>query len=197
MRVAARHGLALVAACSLIAPAPAEKADRDKPITITADKSFADEKSQVSVFEGAVIITQGTLRVTADRVELRRDKESFDNATATGNPATFRQKRDGADEYIEGWARRIEYSGKTELVELIDRARIKRGNDEITANYITYNSQSEVFQASNPPSGKGGTPAPGERVRAVIQPKPKEAGAKPGVPAPAELKPATGIGQPQ
>ncbi len=176
-----------------MSPAGAERADRDKPVTITADKSFADDKNQVSVFEGNVIIIQGTLRLEADRVELRRDKEAFDHVTATGNPAKFRQKRDASDEYIDGRARRIEYSGRTEIVELIERAQIRRNQDEINAHHITYNARTEVFQAFNQP-GKGPSGNAPERVRAVIQPKAKDSGDK-AAPA-VQLQPSTGISEP-
>src|SRR5258706_5001009 len=92
--------------------ASGEKGDRDKPINITADRGFEDNKKQEAIFEGNVLLTQGTLRVDADRIVVRRDKEGFDFAKATGNPARFRQKRDGIDEFIEGYAKRIEYDGK-------------------------------------------------------------------------------------
>ncbi|MBA2689561.1 MAG: lipopolysaccharide transport periplasmic protein LptA [Burkholderiales bacterium] len=158
----------------------AEKADRDKPINITADRGFEDNKKQEAVFEGNVLLTQGTLRIDAARVVVRRDKDGFDFATATGAPARFRQKRDGSEEYVEGHAQRIEYDGKQEIVQFLDRAQVKRGPNEITGNYIEYNSQTEVFQAFNP--GQKTAASDGGRVRAVIQPKPKN-------PPPATQKP--------
>ena len=46
-------------------PGSAEKADRDKPINLEADKVSLDDNQKVSVFEGNVILTQGTTKITA------------------------------------------------------------------------------------------------------------------------------------
>ena len=42
-----------------------------------------------------------------------------------GQPATFRQKREGLDEVVEGQARRIEYDTVTETVRFIDQAQVR------------------------------------------------------------------------
>ncbi|MFM8344780.1 MAG: LptA/OstA family protein, partial [Betaproteobacteria bacterium] len=52
-------------------PALAEKADRQQPLNIEADQSSTvDMARRVVVFNGRVVLTQGTLRILADRVEL-------------------------------------------------------------------------------------------------------------------------------
>ena len=67
------------------APAAAEKADRGKPMEILADKSgSADLKNQVSRFSGNVVITQGTMVITADRVEVRQTPDGYHTGTAWG-----------------------------------------------------------------------------------------------------------------
>jgi lipopolysaccharide export system protein LptA len=164
---------ALCALSSTALTAFAEKGDREKPINITADRGFEDNKKQEAVFEGNVLLTQGTLRVDANRIVVHRDKDGFDYATATGSPARFRQKRDSVDEYVEGYAQRIEYDGKQEIVQFFDSARLTRGQDELTSNYIQYNSRTEAFQAFNPGQKEVTTGSEGNRVKAVIQPKSK------------------------
>ena len=71
-------------------------------------------------------MTQGTLSIHADKITVRQDKDGYQYGIAIGNPATFRQKRDGADEYIEGEAERIEYDGKLDRVEFFNQARLLR-----------------------------------------------------------------------
>ena len=44
--------------------------DREQPIKIQADSAIVDETRGASVYKGSVIITQGTLEVTADEVEI-------------------------------------------------------------------------------------------------------------------------------
>ncbi|HYA20123.1 MAG TPA: lipopolysaccharide transport periplasmic protein LptA [Burkholderiales bacterium] len=180
--------LSALLACS---PALAERADRDKPVNVEADKVNVDDINKVSVFEGNVVVTQGTIVVHANKMILRQDADGFNSGTAYGNPATFRQKMEGSEEYIEGEAERIEYDGKTENLELFDRAHIKRGQDELRGNYISYNAVTEFYRAL---SGKEPAASTG-RVRAVIQPREKEPKASaPG--SPEALKPSSSLSNP-
>jgi lipopolysaccharide export system protein LptA len=130
-------------------------------------------QTKVGTLSGNVIITQGTMTIRAERIVFRQNADNSLSATATGNPVSFRQKRDDYDEYFEGYAQRAEYDGTKEFLELFDRALLKRGQDEIRSNYISYNAASEVFKAegrtaSAPAPDPGG---PGARVRGVFQPK--------------------------
>ncbi len=118
------------------------------------------------------------------------------HGTAYGNPASFRQKREGLDKYVEGYGQRIEYDGKSDKVELFTQARMKRGQDEVRGNYISYDAKTEFFQVLG--GGKEAA-APGKdkgRVRAVIQPKAKP-GKGPASPAPLPLQGAESIAQPR
>jgi lipopolysaccharide export system protein LptA len=155
----------------LAGPAQAERADRSKPINLESDRMRIDDARKTSVFEGKVVMTQGTLTIHADTITVRQDKEGHQYGTASGNPATFRQKRDGADEYIEGEAERIEYDGKVDKVEFFNRARLKREPaDEVRGNYISYDSRTEFFTVTGG-TGTGASGSPESRVRAVIQPR--------------------------
>ena len=46
------------------------ESDQEQPIRIQADAAIVDETSGSSVYKGNVIITQGTLEVTANEVEI-------------------------------------------------------------------------------------------------------------------------------
>jgi len=185
--------LLAVAAAAPVHLAHAEKGDRDKPVNIESDRMTADEQKQVAVFEGRVVLTQGTFVLRADKLTVRQDGAGFQSGVAVGNPATFRQKRDGVDEWIDGEALRIEYDGKAERVELFDKARINRDKDEVRGNFISYDTKSEVFRVQGAKEAAAAQSREG-RVRMVIQPKKKEEGAPPPA-APLDLKPATGVGK--
>ena len=155
---------------ALPVPALAEKADRDKPTQVEANKMSADDVRRLNVFEGDVVVTKGTIRLSADRLVVRQDAEGFQLATATGKPARFRQRQDpkpGEKEgiWIEGEALRIELDDRNQKIELFDNARVNRGGDEVAGNYIFVDQRSDYFSVS---AGKG---APAGRVKAVIQPK--------------------------
>jgi lipopolysaccharide export system protein LptA len=172
----------------------AEKADRDKPVNLEADRVTIDDAKQVATFEGNVVLSQGTLQIKGDRMVVRQDAEGFQYGVATGNPASFRQKREGYDDYIEGFAERIEYDGKAERLQMFNRAQLKRGLDEMRGNYISYDATTEFFRVTG--GGKQAATAnnPDGRVRAVLQPKPK---VTPPPGAPVTLQPLPDIAAPR
>jgi lipopolysaccharide export system protein LptA len=192
---------ACLAAWLLLAMLPgvagAERADRSQPLTIEADKpGIIDLQKQVVVFSGNVAIAQGSIRILADRVEVREGPDGFRAAVATGapgQPASFRQKRDGVDEYLEGRADRIDYDGRGDKVTFTGNASVRRlrGNavaDEITGNLITYDNLAELFSVAGGPAAPSGS----GRVRAVLTPREGSPAARgdtpPGPPAGAERK---------
>jgi lipopolysaccharide export system protein LptA len=162
-----------LAASVLCVPAFAEKSDKDKPTNIEADRMSSDDARRMSIFEGNVVLTNGTMVVRADRIVVRQDADGFQFATAYGKPVQFRQKGDakgGKDGiWTEGEALRIEVDSRNERVELFERARVTRGDDVVNGEYIFVDQRTEFFSVS---AAKGATPAsPGGRVKAVIQPK--------------------------
>jgi lipopolysaccharide export system protein LptA len=157
--------------------AMAERGDRKKPMYLEADRATVEdvnrkEASRVTVFTGNVIITQGTMRINADKVIMKEDLNGFKHATATGDLVSFRQKRDGLDEYVEGWSQRVEYDSKTDKIELFRQARLKRGSDEVQGDYISYDMNSEFFKVISSKE-RGVETGPDKRVRITIQPKNK------------------------
>ena len=198
----ARLGLsaALALGLALALPCHAEKADRDKPVNIEADRMNYDDLRQINIFEGNVTLTQGTLVIRADRLTVRQDPEGFQRGSAEKGPggfAYFKQKREGFDEYVEGWGERIEYDARLEKAELITRARILRGADEVRGSLITYDGRSEFYNVIGG-RDSGTTNNPEGRVRAVISPRPGAPGSAAGDKGSGlTLKRAGGIGAPR
>ena len=164
----------LVAGCLVLAalPALAEKADRDKPVNLEADTVVMDDVKQISTYQGNVVLTQGTLEIHGDKMIVKQGAGGFEQGTIYGKPASFKQKRDGLNEYIEGFAERIEYDAKADKAQLFTKARMKRNQDDVRGNYISYDARTEFFQVIGG-AKEAGTPA--GRVHAVIQPKSKPA----------------------
>jgi lipopolysaccharide export system protein LptA len=156
----------------LLPLAHAEQADSLKPIEIEANRMSADDARRVTVFEGNVVVTRGTLNIRADRIVVRQDAEGNQYATATGNPVRFKQRQDPkppAKEgvWLDGEAKRIEMDDRSGKMELFEAARVNRGGDEVAGDYILVDQRSDFFTVT-PGKGSGG------RVRATIQPKPPE-----------------------
>jgi lipopolysaccharide export system protein LptA len=149
----------------LAMPLHAEKADRTKPVMVEADSVRVEDFKRTAVYEGHVVLTQGTLMMTADRIEVQQDDKGFSVGSASGRPVYFKQKMDARDELAEGWADRIVYDSRADKLELIGQARLKRGEDELRGNRILYDASTEFYQAQGSGNGVRG------RVRAVIQPR--------------------------
>jgi lipopolysaccharide export system protein LptA len=155
-------------------PAQAERADRDKPMNIESDALRYDDQKQISTFTGKVVLTKGSIVMRGARLEVRQDTRGNQFGTLTAEPgklAFFRQKRDAADEFIEGEAERIEYDSQADSVRLLRSAELRRYrgtklNDEISGNLIVYDNRTEMFTVD----GVAGASGSG-RVRAVLAPR--------------------------
>lgn len=166
----------LIPALLVSVAAHAEQADRDKPVNIESNRLEYNDATKVSTFLGSVVLTKGTIRITGDRMVLTQVAPNAQTAKVTGNQASFRQKRDGMEQYIHGIANQIFYDTRTDKVTLTGRARLQRQNcnqpvDEITGATIVYNARTETFSVDGQQQGERGG-----RVRIVIQPQPAENG---------------------
>lgn len=179
--------LSLAALALLSGPAVAERADRNQPVNIEADHLTVDDRNKVQIFDGNVVLTQGTLTIKGDKLVVTQDAAGFQTGIATGSSkrlASFRQKREGRDEYVEGEAERIEYDSRSEKAKLFNQAKVTSGGDMVRGPYIEYDAMSENYVVTNAPGGATAK-APGDgRVRAVIQPKSKDESAPPRPAAP-------------
>lgn len=179
------------------APARAEKADREKPVNIEADRMTYDDLKQVNVFEGHVVLTQGTLTIRADKLTVKQDPEGFQSGIAdrgAGGLAYFRQKRDNVDEYIEGWGEQITYDAKTDKANLVTRARLLRNGDEALGDIINYDGRSEFYTVigkKNPPDTGDAT---GRKPPVIVTIMPKTANGE-AKGDPAKGAPAKGDGR--
>ena len=186
--------LALGCTAFALTPALAERSDRSKPVNLEADRVTVDESKQTATFEGNVVLTQGTLMIRGDRMIVQQDADGFKSGIAHGKLASFRQKREGYDEFIEGFAERIEYDSKADKVQMFNQAHLKKGNDDVRGNYISYDAATEFFRVTGGGKQAASAGNPEGRVRAIIQPKVREAA--PPAP-PLSLKPATGVANPR
>ena len=166
--IAAFGGLWMVVMLGIGAVAHAEKADRTRPTTIDSDKLNHDEQKQTTIFTGNVVLTKGTLVMRGDRMELLQDRQGNYFGTLTGNPARFRQKREGLNEFMEGESQRVDYDGKEEILILTTNAVMRRleGDllkDQVSGDRLTYNNLTERYLVESV-EGKG-------RSRMFLMPK--------------------------
>lgn len=142
--------LLCIVLCAMPLASQALRSDVGQPIEIRADRwdhtGAANETQGTSVYTGHVVITQGSIRITAHQATLTITNEKLTNAVIGGTPATFYQKRaHGAP--IQGQARTIHYDPINNMVELTDNAKVHQGGRVITAHYIRYDIAQEKIIA--------------------------------------------------
>lgn len=186
--------------CGLLAAgsAYALKSDKDQPINIQADHGdFRADPSNGSngtgTYTGHVVITQGSISLTADKAVLRVVNNELDTADMSGSPATFQQQPDKG-EVIHGQADEITYDASKNQIDLITNARLvqpvaqvngvtlgappavtlrapagstapaaSQGERLLTADHIRYNTETQHMVATG--NGEDG------RVRITFPPK--------------------------
>jgi lipopolysaccharide export system protein LptA len=150
----------------------AERADRDKPVNLEADKVTVDDRQQLHVYEGNVVLTQGSLTIKASKLHVKQDALGYQRGIALSGAkgvASFSQKREGRNDFVEGEAERIEHDTRSEKTEFFNRAHVKSGLDEVSGQYIVYDLKTENYVVTSGPNGSNAAPGSGERVRVTIQ----------------------------
>jgi lipopolysaccharide export system protein LptA len=159
--------LALVS-CLAALDARAQPRDRNQPLNVKAASVAIDEKTGVAVYRGNVVLTQGSLRVEADRLEVRTDKNRrIESVIATGRPARLRGFTQSRDDELLADADRVVYQAMTREIEMIGNAWARQGGDEFRAQQIHYGMDSKQLAA------KGSGNADG-RVHVIFQPRPED-----------------------
>lgn len=162
-----RRALLLLCGLGVAASAWALKSDKNQPINIQADhgdfKSTGnDNNNGTGIYTGHVIITQGSILLTADKAVVHIVNGELSTADVTGQPATFQQQPD-TGELMHGLASEITYDESNNMVDLMNNARLNQGVRLMIADHIRYNTETEHVIAKS--SGDG------DRVRMVIPPK--------------------------
>lgn len=154
-----------------------ETLDRNKCAVVEGDGFSIDKSNSSSVYEGNVVLSQGTMRLTAEKIVVKNDADGYTFAQLFGSSKAqikFRQKRFAANDYVEGLSDRAEFDDRNDTVKLLGNARIQTSGEDVRSEYIYYNAADETVQARGAiPGGASNKSAttPTGRVRMIIQPK--------------------------
>ncbi|BCG07846.1 MULTISPECIES: lipopolysaccharide ABC transporter substrate-binding protein LptA [Buttiauxella] len=155
--------------------------DTDQPIHIESDQQSLDMQGNVVTFTGNVVVTQGSIKINADKVVVTRPggeqgKEVIDGY---GNPATFYQMQDSGKP-VSGHSSTMHYELQNDFVVLTGNAYLEQVDSNIKGDKITYLVKEQKMQAFS---------EKGKRVTTVLVPSQlqKKDGKAPA-PAPAQKK---------
>ena len=141
--------------------------DRFQPIQIQADAATVDENQGKSIYVGNVKIHQGTLEVTATKVEIYTEESQVTQIIARGEdtpgkPAHYKQQTNEERDEVSASASKITYLVREEQLHLSGNAKLKQVNDTFSGELLYYDLRKGVV---NLDSG-GGT----NRVNMTITP---------------------------
>jgi len=136
--------------------------DKDQPIELEADSVEIDDRTGISTYQGNVVIRQGSIRITADKVTVYQKDKRTDKIHAVGEPVTYQQVTDDGKE-VNGRARQAEYHTASDELYLIGNALLTQGKDSFASDRITYDRKRALVKAGASAQGK-------ERVRITIDP---------------------------
>lgn len=138
--------------------------DATQPIRLTADRATFSERSGSATYAGNVVITQGTLKISADTLTVALGaNRSIQSAVATGRPATFEQMVSQQKGLAKGQANKIDYNAITGIVTLTGNAKLTQNGASFSGNTIRYSLKLGDVEANS-----GG----GQRVELVFPPNP-------------------------
>ncbi len=140
----------------LSVPAYALPDDQSQPISVEADKATFDQKSGVATYKGNVIATQGSIRIVAESLIINTNTatSAFQSLHATGTPSEFSQVLDEAGTLLKATGNTLDYDTSAGELEIHKNGFLKRGDNEIAADYIHYFMETDVFNAENRGSGR-------------------------------------------
>lgn len=122
--------------------------DHKQPVTIQSDTLKASDKAGKSVYEGNVIVAQGSLTIKGQKIVVLHPSGELNQAITTGEPASFKRQNQTDHSWIEGQADTIEYNTKAKTIRLIGNAQVKQpGKHEINGSILFYDLEKQLLEA--------------------------------------------------
>lgn len=143
------------------------ESDRHQPLKIVADTAVIDEQDGTAIYTGNVVLTQGTLKIIADKLNISTEEGKVAKVRAHGDPALFSQVPEPNQSEVIAKAKTIDYLVRTQILVLQRQASIVQAENIFRGEEIKYEIQSQRLQAM----GQTADPKPGDikgRVEMIL-----------------------------
>ncbi|WP_232359150.1 lipopolysaccharide transport periplasmic protein LptA [Paraneptunicella aestuarii] len=160
----AKMALVCAVAVGCISLVQADSQDFKLPITVDSKSQFVDGKSKTSIFKEDVHISQGSLKIDAEEVEVNASQgEGKEVFIARGNPAIYSQTMDDGSD-IRAVANEIRYQVSNRTLTLTGDAELHQNSSMVKGNSITFNLDKQQLSAEGQNGEEG-------RVVTVFRPE--------------------------
>ncbi len=145
----------------------AKSTDEDAPLHIEADQLEMNEKNNVSIYNGHVKISKGSMKITGDKIIIKNKNGRLYKIHIDGKPATFYQLND-LNEIISAESHIMNYEAKTGILELKEKALLLKSKNRFSSEHIIYDTLHDIVKAGKHNSPAIDTPP---RVKITIYPE--------------------------
>lgn len=163
------------------------QSDRSQPLNVDADqwrtsqsRSGNTNNADVTLLDGNVVITQGSMKARSDHATIYRNPNSVVDAKGnagslthvvlTGAPAHMQQVHDGDCSLMSAEAATIDYHNDTGIALLTGHVVVvQHGKGTFRSEHMIYNTNTGELE--------GGDTSASSRVHMVIEPKTQQAAA--------------------
>ena len=144
-------------------------ADKNQDIEIESNAANLDDTKSISVYTGNVVVVQGSMRITGDKMTIYYTKANeLEKIIMEGHPATFKQLPDNSTVYDEAEALIMEYYEISNLIILITNAKVKQGDRRLVADHVEYDTNLSQVRANSNEAASGAAPTEDNRVKLII-----------------------------
>ena len=160
-----------LAALLLCGTVSAKESDFAEKVYVDAVKQVAELQDNRITFEQDVTITQGSIKIKADKVVvIRSGEKGAEVMTAYGKPATFFQILDNGKP-VNAHGNSIRYELKNRLVTITGDGQLKQEDSQVNGDLIRYDIVKQKMVAESK--------TPNQRVKTVFLPDQVESFDKP------------------
>jgi lipopolysaccharide export system protein LptA len=143
--------------------ANALQSDYDQPINVSSVSQHAQMKSNTITFTDDVLLTQGTIKITGDKLTVIRGQQANQEVMiAEGQVATFYQTQDDGKPF-DAEANTIHYDVAKSKITLTGNAQVKQLDSQINGSKIIYFLETEELLVESDKASQ-------QRVKTVFLP---------------------------
>lgn len=147
----------ILTAWVLLAPLEvyALKSDTEKTANLNADKAVFDRSSNTQTYIGNVVYTQGSMHLTAERLQIITDnKNKVEKIVATGKQAHYSLLPDNSKYPISASANTIEYYPDKGIVKLMSNGKVNQSTNNFTGSDIVYSVDQQTVLSTTKDNNK-------------------------------------------
>lgn len=139
--------------------------NKKEDIHIIADKMHFNLLTDTSIYNGNVKLTQGTMELTGDFIEIKQVDSQIISVITKGTPAQYHQRTEGGSKIL-AQSKVIKYFATENRLIMIESAKLVQDEQIIESERIVYDTEKKTLLAGQ----NSANPNKQERVKIRLTP---------------------------